>query len=258
MSTAARAPATRVLGVDCATDPRNVGVAAADVTARGARVVAIAHGLDEPALDAWLASHARGPRVLVALDAPLGWPAPLGEALAGHEAGAVLRGTRDALFQRDTDRVVHRLTRRRPLDVGADRIARCAHAALALLDRLRAATGAAIPLAWTPGSPDGAACVEVYPAGTLARRGWPASGYKGADGRAARAAILARLAGAITLTPQVRATARVSDHALDALLCVLAGADFVRGDVIAPTPAELRVARREGWIWLGPRDENPA
>lgn len=39
---------------------------------------------------------------------------------------------------------------------------------------------------------------------------------------------------------------------LDAVVCVLAAADFVRGD--ASQPPNIDVARREGWIWC--RDPN--
>ena len=39
-----------------------------------------------------------------------------------------------------------------------------------------------------------------------------------------------------------------SADALDAVICVLAGADFVRGPVYAPEIAAL--AEREGWIWF--------
>jgi hypothetical protein len=40
------------------------------------------------------------------------------------------------------------------------------------------------------------------------------------------------------------------DHIIDAVACVLAGADFLRGDVVLPTEEEILVAKREGWIWF--------
>jgi hypothetical protein len=58
-------------------------------------------------------------------------------------------------------------------------IARTAHGALSFLARLRERVGAPIPLAWDPGSIEGLAAIEVYPAGTLAARKLPHSGYKG-------------------------------------------------------------------------------
>ena len=49
--------------------------------------------------------------------------------------------------------------------------------------------------------------------------------------------------------PQREAVEAV-DHALDAVLCLVAAADFLRGDVVQPLPADLASARREGWIWF--------
>jgi len=43
---------------------------------------------------------------------------------------------------------------------------------------------------------------------------------------------------------------RSSDHLLDAALCCLGAADFMRKQVIAPE--DLPRARREGWIWVSP------
>jgi predicted RNase H-like nuclease len=106
-------------------------------------------------------------RALLALDAPLGWPASLGKALADHQAGGPLPDPANTLFRRETDRFIWQQTGKLPLDVGADRIARTAHAALALLQELRHLTGLSIPLAWEPDFAADMAAIEVYPAGTL-------------------------------------------------------------------------------------------
>lgn len=63
------------------------------------------------------------------------------------------------------------------LDVGADRIARTATAALSLLAQIRVLTKQAIPLAWSPEIAKHSA-IEVYPAGTLTAYGLPNGGYK--------------------------------------------------------------------------------
>ncbi len=89
----------------------------------------------------------------LALDAPLGWPAVLGETLGPHIAGESLDGTPNELFRRQTDHFIKAVIGRQPLDVGADRIARTAHAALGLLEQLRQLTGQPVPLAWTPHDP---------------------------------------------------------------------------------------------------------
>ncbi|MEC8989950.1 MAG: DUF429 domain-containing protein, partial [Candidatus Latescibacterota bacterium] len=43
---------------------------------------------------------------------------------------------------------------------------------------------------------------------------------------------------------------------LDAVLCMIAGADFVYGNVVKPTAKEMETARREGWIWFAPLAES--
>jgi hypothetical protein len=35
---------------------------------------------------------------------------------------------------------------------------------------------------------------------------------------------------------------------LDAVLCVLAGVDFLKGEVLFPK--DMALARKEGWIWV--------
>jgi hypothetical protein len=39
-----------------------------------------------------------------------------------------------------------------------------------------------------------------------------------------------------------------SDDALDAAICVLAGLDFLRGEVYKPK--DFPLAKEEGWIWV--------
>ena len=54
------------------------------------------------------------------------------------------------MFRRSTDDAIAERLSERPLDVGSDRIARTAHAALSFLERLRKLLDAPIPLAWEP------------------------------------------------------------------------------------------------------------
>jgi hypothetical protein len=80
---------------------------------------------------------------LIAIDAPLGWPAGAGEAFTAHRAGDSIPIEADALFRRETDRFVYRLLGQTPLEVGADKIARTALAALSFLGDLRTQLDAA-------------------------------------------------------------------------------------------------------------------
>ena len=136
-------------------------------------------------------------------------------------------------------------------DVGADRIARTAHAALQLLQELRAITRRPIPLAWVPRFKDVAA-IEVYPAATLTAYRIQASGYKRADQASARVEMIEALRDHLRLPADVSPMRERAD-VLDAAVCVLAAADFMNDRVVYPEDDVL--AAQEGWIWFRPRQE---
>lgn len=257
----ARANAWLVVGVDCAVDPRNVGVCRARLSPHGLEILDVRSGLGAGAIAEAVCQWQRDdPLALVALDAPLGWPEGLARELEDHRAGHPFRREANALFRRATDDHVARALGKRPLDVAADRIARTAHAALRVLQALREATGSALPLPLTPGLAAAPLALEVYPAGTLQARGLPASGYKGTERREARARLLAALCAEnaeprespLAVPEELRPALAESDHLLDAMLCTLAAWDFAQGNVMPPQDAAL--AEREGWIWVrGPK-----
>jgi len=243
-----------LIGIDCAVDPRRRGVARGRIEPDGAVAVDLAVRGDRADLPALVAEARAGGPVLLALDAPLGWPAALGPTLASHRAGAPLSPSADDLFRRRTDRLVAARLRKTPLDVGADRIARTARAALGQLELIARALGhaAAIPLFWPAARPPALAAVEVYPAGLLVATGCPVrTGYKPAAARALREAILAHLRGELRLAGPVRKAAAADADLLDAALCTLAAADVLAGRAVAPRGRQERaLARREGWIWV--------
>ena len=191
----------------------------------------------------WLADW-DGP-VLLALDAPLGWPARLAEALVHHQAGDYIDVAPNQLFRRLTDEVVKQRIGKQSLDVGADRIARTAHAALALMEELRRRLGRAVSTGWTPGQVDGVQAIEVYPAATLAAHGIASRGYKADE--AARRSIASALQERMRLTIDIPAIDERADG-LDACICLLAAQDYLNGAVI-PAAADPQV-RKEGWIWV--------
>jgi hypothetical protein len=237
---------TILIGVDCATVPERTGVAIGEL--RGDRLSLTAVHAPERTLDVdgiiATALASEGPAVL-ALDAPLGWPSALGDHLADHHAGKPIQATPAALFSRATDHAIRARLGKQPLEVGADRIARTAVAALALLDRLRGRTGRVLRVA-TAAAPDAEAIViEVYPAALVAASGSRPRGQ--AAMTAAKTALIRDAFG-----PAVAAhatTMSTSPDALDAALCVLAAADWVRGRALPPPPALRGAAEREGWIW---------
>ena len=186
---------------------------------------------------------------LIAIDAPLGWPQPLAETLQTHTAGSAVGQASNELFRRTTDLHIRERTGKQPLDVGADRIARTAHAALSAIQFLREKTGVPIPLGWNFGDLGGTQVIEVYPAATLKSHGMPYQAYK--DGknpehRLVRREIL-RAMPRLRLPDDCRSTVLDNADALDAVVCLLAAGDFVRGACMRPEDLEL--AYREGWIW---------
>lgn len=239
---------TRIVGIDCATDAERTGVAAGWLDADTVRVDWVALG-DKRRSVVDLAEEALQPsegRALLAIDAPLGWPAALSRSLVDHEAGAPIAADPHSMFRRATDRYVQAKLRKTPLEVGADRIARTAHAALVTLQALRDRTGLSIPLAWSHAYA-GVAAIEVYPAATALAHELPARGYKKPADLAARKVLAARLRHEVRLPARAKLLHESAD-ALDAALCVLAGADFLRG--VCEGPADCETARREGWIWF--------
>ena len=142
-----------IIGVDAATRAEKNGIAASTCEGGTLRLIAAFRGTKERSIASeihrLIEEHGR-PQTLIALDAPLGWPIALGASLSSHSAGAPLLPPAAALFSRETDRAIETRFGKRPLEVGANFIARTARAALGLLVELRGLTGRAIPLAWTP------------------------------------------------------------------------------------------------------------
>lgn len=242
---------TTILGVDCATRPQNVGLARADHRDGNWHLTETraCSAADPPAdiLARWIGHDSD---CLLALDAPLGWPSAMSTALPPHRAGQPLCADATTFFNRVTDRHVHASLGKRPLDVGADRIARTALAVLELLQTLRVLTGAPIPLAWSSYEPVRPAAIEVYPAATLRAHGVDARGYKIAGPSDARLAIEALINRRLSTRHDFNVL-NADEHVLDAVLCVVAGLDFVAG--AAHGPSDRDTAGREGWIWVRDR-----
>jgi predicted RNase H-like nuclease len=237
-----------LIGVDCATQAKNVGLALGYFDNGKARIEEVLIGsaniLVTDTIVKWISDSQNA---LIALDAPLGWPTDLGRELHSHVAGNPIHVEPNQLFRRSTDKFIKSKIGKQPLDVGADRIARTAHAALSLLDEIRVKNGAPIPLAWEPGPLTGICAIEVYPAATLLAHDINVPGYKRKDGQIARRNLVNKLKKLIQLPPDTSLMAN-NDDAMDAVICCLAGIDFLRGEVMRP--ADIDVAKKEGWIWV--------
>lgn len=237
-----------VIGVDCASQDQKCGLALARVSSARVQILdlRVREASIQEVLVEWLLEHE--PR-LIAIDAPLGWPRPLGRALASHRAGEPIAPTPNDSFHRATDAHVRRVTGKRPMEVGADKIARAAHRALRLLGDLRAATGSRLALASRPGVPTETSVIEVYPALNLRARGISEKGYKANKNgaRERREEIVQALAPTVDFAGHADLAIR-SDDALDAGICALAARDFAYGPVCEPAATDPMEV--EGWIWF--------
>ena len=241
----------KIIGVDCATAESKIGLALGFLGDNSVEIQdATLCTLERSAamvIAGWV-KGGEGP-ALIALDAPLGWPKPLAESLINHKAGKALGTSAHAMFRRETDLFIHRKLKKTPLDVGTDRIARTAHAALHLLATLRSDLELPIPMAWDPAGVSTVAAIEVYPAATLRAHGIPSAGYKKLEQVECRREILRQLCAGRKLTEPAPALdiCKTSDL-LDAAICVVAGRDFIEQRAMIPEDGEL--AEREGWIWV--------
>jgi predicted RNase H-like nuclease len=238
-----------ILGIDCATVASKVGLALASLeNGQTTTVHEVLVGSIQTTIVAtinnWLADRIP---TLLAIDAPLGWPVNLGEALSAHEAGQPLIVQSHKLFRRYTDNVIREKIGRQPLDVGADRIARTAHAALGILETLRQQTGDAIPLSWQPEDVQTVSAIEVYPAATLTMYGIQSRGYKIRADEDTRRKMAYELQKYLMNLESFTLPVKSAD-ALDAVVCVLAGVDYLCGNCMQPSTDE--VVRKEGWIWV--------
>jgi hypothetical protein len=239
---------TCIIGIDCATVTKKVGLARGFLS-DGELII---DQLTKPAarqsvcdvVADWIDPNIP---TLLALDAPLGWPEALGQQLNVHSAGEVIPLDPNLLFRRETDRFVKRVVDQLPLEVGADRIARTAVAALKYLDQISKTIGQVIPLAWSNELDSSLSAIEVYPAATLKQAGFLSQGYKKPGHRAERKEIL----GSLCWHAEFEAETSIvidDDDVLDAAVCVLAGCHFLMNQCMRPENIEL--ARKEGWIWV--------
>lgn len=218
-----------VIGIDCSATKRKTGLARAEYRNGELRLLAVQRNNDgrevAEILLTWL--DATGPNLL-ALDAPLGWPTALGPLLATHKAGTPLMGDANQLFKRHTDREVQKRLAIPPFSIGADRIARTAHSALATIQLVEERVGP-ISLAWELADVRATHVIEVYPSATRKVLG-------GAEAER-RERLLA--------DSHLRAE---SQHELDACTCLIAAQEFPNGRAVGPGPNEVALAEREGWI----------
>ena len=251
-----------LIGVDCATEAGRTGLALAEFDGKSCRLLDVKVGSKscDPAsqLCEWISDDSP---TLIALDAPLGWPDGFGSKLSRHKAGRPIKRTcRKAFFDRETDRVVRIESGQKPLSVGADKIARVSFVTMEILEKVRQNQKRKlqdVSMAWTPDI-HGVQAIEVYPAATLKMYKYPHQKYKDKDRKKydhwnTREEIIKNLNR--HFKPRIKQSHknRMLDDpdALDAVVCILAGLDFLKGEARGPeSDLERAKAEKEGWIWV--------
>ena len=246
---------THIVGLDMATGSNKQGVAVGMINAKGmVEVLRVGKGGE---LAKFLNKYSPA---LLAIDSPLGWPVSMREALCGHRAGEKITTLRNSVFRRKTDEFIgSKLSGINPLEVGADKIAKTAHAACELIGKGGELNdGRGIPVLLSPGVPERLSAIEVYPAATWFAHGWgKPTRYKGgknkAEERKKREEMVRKLRdkGSIALSPDAKSSAESDDDILDACICLLAARDFLDGECYTPKDANAEEAAKiEGWIWV--------
>lgn len=169
----------QIIGIDCAADPENIGIAYATMVGTSLTVDRVglgssgtpddrSHRLRNLANDIVKRIRNASTPTLLALDAPLGWPIPMGDLLSHHAAGGCLPGDArpENLFRRATDRFIDERLGKTPIEVGANLIARVTHTALRLIGMIRSRIDgmAASPLQTHDSMEMSINFIEVYPA----------------------------------------------------------------------------------------------
>lgn len=252
-----------IIGIDCATKDSKIGLCLAEAGPDRVRILRVASGKGITPTDQQVVEWIKGKEsAILALDAPLGWPAPLASFLPQHQAGSSIQPQPDFqpdfLFRRETDRFVEKELDKCPLEIGANLIARTAYAALGFLSTISEGIDSEIPLAWDPNDLPRFSAIEVYPAATLKAHSVELKSYKGnkrekIKHEKAMTSMLEKLQEDIEIRTD-QSVIVSDDNLFDAVVCALAAYDFVTGKAIPPV--DFKLARKEGWIWFR-RPDNP-
>lgn len=242
-----------IIGIDCSTNPKNVGLACATLngTQWNAEIAEpqVNEGKVVEKVTDWI-KQANG-NVLLCLDAPMGWPRTMSDALQGHKAGAPFSDDidRDHFFYRKTDLFVKDTLKKNPLRVGASLIAATAHQALWILGQLNKLdnVGEIKLILRREELTTKPSAIEVYPAATRL-----ALVKDDGKGEPVLELLRERVQWLIGKNITIKMpTDRMTDDARDAVICVFTGMLFLAGKCYEPEEeVDEEALQTEGWIWF--------
>jgi predicted nuclease with RNAse H fold len=241
----------RTLGIDLSADGRKTAASTIEWQEGRGVVAEVVLGLDDEALVEALrnAEHS-------GIDAPLGWPRGMVDAVHRHSHSGEWPGLDKTAFRyRCTDRVVIEQVKAEtgkplnPLSVSSERIAITTWRIAEVRESLFEAGGSRFALDGSDG------VFEVYPAAALVLWGIDRKGYKGTDAAARKLRVvlveaIEKGAPWLTWSGKSRERAIETDHGLDAVLASLVTRAAALGLTIQPTEAQRGEALAEGWIHL--------
>jgi predicted nuclease with RNAse H fold len=241
----------RTLGIDLSADEKKTAAATIEWAEGAAAVTEIVLGLDDAALVKQLQNAECS-----GIDAPLGWPRAMADAVYRHSHSGEWPGLQKTAFRyRCTDRaVVERVKAKtgrplNPLSVSSNLIAITTWRIAEVRESLFERSGSRFAL---DGSDD---VFEVYPAAALALWGIDRKGYKGTDSaakdrRSVLVQALEKAAPWLSWNGETRDLAIETDHSLDAVLASLVTRAANQGLTLQPTDTQREAALAEGWIHL--------
>lgn len=188
-------------------------------------------------IDEWLTKFKEN-RILLAIDVPMGYPENFGIELAKHSAGSKIQ--LNYFPRRYTDQFIKEKLKKNPLDIACDKIGRTTFKTLERISDLERP----IPIIWDKDF-DGIGMIEVYPAATLIAN----FGNKKVKGYTKDPKLVfERLKEKYPM--QNCEYPENNIHNFDALICCLAGFDFLKGQSYLYEIDKESTVKKEGWIWV--------
>lgn len=256
-----------IIGIDCATENKKIGIVFSTFTENKWTVTEISQGLNIVNLIRKLRSfRQKNEKTLIAFDAPLGFPINLGKFLNSHKAGLPINnwenGYKEHISQyvdRYTDRVIREKLNLIPLSVGADKISRVTFRTMELIGMIEKELGKKLSLTWKPENCKDISFIEVYPASTLKSYRQPHNQYKQKKDYYNRNVIIDFISSEVEIDEKFVRNFPFENKidALDALICAFTGKEFIKGNLTSfdelidkkDLEEVESIVLNEGWIW---------
>lgn len=252
-----------IVGVDCSTDNSNNGIATLDTKKMIMKLINQKNGMNTVDLiyeeiSNFIGQDSDDRKVLICLDAPLGWPEKFGATLSSHDAGEYIPVDKSTFFSRYTDEFCSsqlKLDRNTVLDVAADKIAKTSYTVLEMINNLnnKFINNKKLSLVWDPREKFEIGIIEVYPRTWITQTRLSKLKYKSSHSANAKTKkrnrkwIVGFINSLYTITNLNKQG--TNEHRVDALICCLIGDYFMRNMCCSP-PNGNTIVKKEGWIWF--------